>query len=77
MLLTAIVNILIFYFLALRRFLLIILSIIGIALMGFVLFQGQSSIDSVLSNLVICLTFILIVLTTAYAKAHKPHVLIF
>ena len=68
MLLTAIVNIFIFYFLALRRFFLIGISLVGMVFMGFILFQGHTSIDAILNNLVISLVVIIITLTFTYAK---------
>ena len=68
MLLSAIVNIFIYYFLALRRFFLIAVSVVGMSFLWFILFQGHTSIDAVLNSLIISLIIITITLTIAYAK---------
>ena len=68
MLLTAIANIFIFYFLALRRFFLIVISLVGVSFMGFILLAGHTSIDSILNNLVISLVIVIISLVIIYAK---------
>ena len=68
MLLSAIINIFIYYFLALRRFFLIVISLISMFLMGFILFKTHTSIDSILNDLIISLIIITITLTIAYAK---------
>lgn len=68
MLLTAIVNIFIFYFLALRRFFLIVVSLFGMFFMGLILLRVHTSIDLILNSLILSLLIILITLTIAYAK---------
>ena len=68
MLLAAIVNIFIFYFLALRRFFLIVISLVGMAFMGFILLRGHTSIEAILNNLVVSLVIIIISLVIIYAK---------
>jgi O-antigen/teichoic acid export membrane protein len=68
MFLAAVVNIFIFYFLALRRFFITALSLVGMFSLGFILFQGHTNIDAVLNNLVISLVFIIILLIVTYAK---------
>jgi len=68
MLLTAIANIFFFYFLALRRFFLIVISLIGMSMMGLILFIAHTSIDAVLNSLILSLIIILILLITLYAK---------
>jgi O-antigen/teichoic acid export membrane protein len=73
MFLTAIVNIFFFYFLALRRFFLIAVSLFGMFFMGFILLQDHANIDSILNNLILSLTIILITLTVAHAKDYFNH----
>ncbi len=73
MLLTAIVNIFIFYFLALRRFFLIAVSLFGMFFMGFILLRVHTSIDSILNNLILSLSIILTTLTITYAKDYFNH----
>ena len=73
MLLTAITNIFIYYFLALRRFFLVAISLIGACFMGFILLRAHSSIDSILNNLTLSLVIILISLIIAYAKDYLNH----
>lgn len=73
MLLTAIVNIFIFYFLALRRFFLVGVSIIGIILMGFIALQNHLTITAILNNLLIVLSVIIVFLATIYAKDYFNH----
>ena len=68
MLLAAIVNIFIFYFLALRRFFLVGISIVGMFFLGYILLQGHSSIATILNNLLIALVIITVLLTITYAK---------
>lgn len=73
MLLSAILNIFIYYFLALRRFFLIIVSLIGMFFMGIILFQGHTNIDTILNNLIISIIIIIIVLSSTYAKDYFNH----
>ncbi|MDO8575392.1 MAG: oligosaccharide flippase family protein [bacterium] len=73
MLLTAIVNIFIFYFLALRRFFLIVVSLAGASFLWFILLQGHADINTILNNLILSLIIIIISLTTAYAKDYFHH----
>jgi O-antigen/teichoic acid export membrane protein len=68
MILTAFMSIFIFYFLALRRFFLIFISIFGAAVLGFILFQSYTSITEVLNNLLFALVFINLSLVFLYAK---------
>jgi O-antigen/teichoic acid export membrane protein len=68
MLLSAFTNIFIFYFLALRRFFLIPVSIIGISVLYSIYFFNHSSIDSVLNGLSLSLMFVLLLLVSMYAK---------
>ncbi len=68
MLLVAIVNIFIYYFMALRRFSLIYISVAGMAFLGYILFMGHSSIDAILNNLILALVVIIIPLICIYAK---------
>ncbi len=73
MLLTAIINVFIFYFLALRRFFLITVSLVGMLFMGLILLRSHSSINSVLNSLVLSLIIITITLTITYAKDYFNH----
>lgn len=68
MLLSAFMNILIFYFLALRRFFLIILASFGALVIGFILLKGHGSITEILNNLLIALIIINLSLVFIYAK---------
>jgi len=68
MFLTAFANILVFYFLALRRFFLVGVSLFGIGAMGFILLSGHTSIAEVLNNLLLSLVVITILLITVYVK---------
>ncbi len=73
MLLAAITNIFIFYFLALRRFFLVSISLAGVLSMGFILLRGHTSIDAILNNLITSLVIIIITLTFIYAKDYFNH----
>ncbi len=68
MLLSALVNIFVYYFLALRRFFLIAISLLGAVSMGFILLRGHTDIDEILNNLILSLSAIIILLTLFYAK---------
>lgn len=68
MFLTAFANIFIFYFLALRRFFLIGVSVVGISALCFILMAGHTSIQEVLNNLTISLAVITSLLVAAYVK---------
>lgn len=68
MLLSAVVNIFIFYFLALRRFFLIGISLVGMILFGFVLSRAYTSIDTILNSLIVSLVIITALLLIVYAK---------
>jgi O-antigen/teichoic acid export membrane protein len=68
MFLTALMNIFIYYFLALRRFFLIFISLFGTAVLGFIMFQSYTSITDVLNNLLVALIFINLSLVFLYAK---------
>ena len=71
MLLAAITNVLVFYFLALRRFFLIVVSCGGIILTGLLLtIDKEGSIESILNNILISLTVVISVLLYTYAKDH-------
>jgi len=73
MFLTGIVNVIVIYFLALRRFFLMILSLIGSAFLGIILLQNQSSINTILNELILSLIIILISLTIIYVKDYFNH----
>lgn len=68
MFLVAIANIFIYYFLALRRFFLVAISLVGIILMGSVFIYSHSSIGAVLNGMAMSLAVIIVLLTTIYAK---------
>lgn len=68
MLLAGIANVLIFYFLALRRYFLIGLGIVGVAFMVNLFVRGHGTIDAVINNLLGGLFFIIIILFLVYAK---------
>lgn len=73
MLLTSIANIFIYYFLALRRFSVIIISLVGVVFMGLILLRGHSSVNAILNNLLISLIIIIISLTVIYGKDYFNH----
>ncbi len=73
MFLTSIANIFIYYFLALRRFSVIIVSLVGVSLMGFILLRGHESINTILNNLLISLIIIIISLSVIYGKDYFNH----
>lgn len=68
MLLAALANIFILYFLALRRFFLITLSSVGIGLVGWVMWNGHSTIDTILNHFILFLSLLIVVLVSVYAK---------
>jgi O-antigen/teichoic acid export membrane protein len=68
MFLAALVNILILYFLALRRFFLVVVSTLGFASMGLVLFSTPSNIDAIINHLIVSLSVILLALVIVYGK---------
>ncbi len=68
MFLTAVIEVFTFYFLALRRFFLVAVSLVGISFMVLTLFNSYVSIAVILDNLLKFLVVILILLTSVYAK---------
>lgn len=70
MFLASILNILLTYYLALRRYFLIIPSILGIAVVGVLLLVRQSSVLDMLKNLTIIILISITILLIAYAKDH-------
>ncbi len=68
MLLAALTNIFIYYFLALRRFFLIVIALIGMVLLGSIFWRDHSTIDIILNNLIISLVIVIIPLIIIYAK---------
>jgi len=73
MLLTAIINVFVLYFLALRRFLVMAVSLLGMSFIGFMLLFKHNCIDTILNNFIYSLVFILILLLAIYAKDYFNH----
>jgi hypothetical protein len=70
MLLAALANVLVFYLLALRQYILIPISLLGIILIGFLVSLNHDSIASILNVLTLALGAINVLLAIAYAKNH-------
>lgn len=70
MLLCSLVNIFVYYFLALRRFFLIGLSVLGVLSVVGLLFLRNDSIDAVLNSLLISSGILLALLVVFYVKDH-------
>jgi O-antigen/teichoic acid export membrane protein len=68
MFLAGLMNVLILYFLALRRYFLIILSLGGVAGLVWVFYIGHETIEIILRNLIIGLLLIIGILITVYVK---------
>ncbi len=68
MFLTAIANIFIYYYLALRRFFLILISIVGGISIISILLAEHSNIQNVLNSLTVSVSIIIILLVFTYAK---------
>lgn len=68
MLLISIVNVLVCYYLALRNFLLIALSCIGVLCTAILLFLNHGSIDAVLNSMILSLSILIILFISYYVK---------
>ncbi len=68
MFLSAVLNVLVFYFLALRRFFLIPVSILGIGVMWLLIINNHSDLNSILNNMLFGLVSIISILIIVYAK---------
>jgi O-antigen/teichoic acid export membrane protein len=73
MFLAAIANIFILYFLALRRFILILVSMIGIASLAYGLIFEHRTIDALLNNFIYSLTTLIFILVLLYGKDYLNH----
>jgi len=70
---SALTSVFVSYFLALRRFFLVLISLFGAFSVGFVLFFGHVTINAILMYLIVSLLVILILLTIVYAKDYIYH----
>ncbi len=70
MLLSSLVNIFVYYFLALRRFFLIGLSFFGVLLAVVLLMVKHGSIDAILNDLLVSAAILIVLLTFFYVKDH-------
>jgi len=68
MFLAALTNVLVFYFLALRRFSLILVANAGVAIVVLLMTRSHSSIDSILNDMLFGLVITIILLVIMYAK---------
>jgi O-antigen/teichoic acid export membrane protein len=68
MFLSSLVNVLVYYFLALRRFFLVGLSIIGVFIISLLLILNHSSINSILNDLIISISILIFIFFIFYAK---------
>jgi len=73
MLLSAILNVLVFYFLALRRYVLVWVSCIGIITMFLLVGLYHETISDILNAIIISITGIIIILVSIYAKDYFNH----
>lgn len=68
MFLSSIVNLFVYYFLALRRYFLVGLSVVGIAILGVSLTYQHGTIGEVLNSLILSITSLIIIFIVFYAK---------
>ncbi len=68
MFLSATMNIFVYYFLALRRFFLIFISLFGVVAVFFIMFGDHASIEQIISNLSVVLVIINLSFILVYAK---------